>query len=156
MKEVHRGTKLSPAIQVGYDATYYEVQIVWAVSILASGISVVLCSEDRWIQSLPNFNVLRVIALYQPKRDDSTASFYQFLHDYLAIATDKSQYAEIGVSTLQECSGRDRNKFCPKRFSTTTDVTLLCLTSLFHKFSVPALWNCHVESVLLLDASQTF
>ena len=42
MEEVHRGTKLTPAIQVGYEATYYEVQIVLEVSILASGISVVL------------------------------------------------------------------------------------------------------------------
>ena len=42
MEEVHRGTKLTPAIQVGSEATYYEVQIVLEVSILASGSSVVL------------------------------------------------------------------------------------------------------------------
>ena len=80
---------------------------------------------------------------------------YQFRHDYLAIATDKSQYAKLGVATLQ-CSGTNRNKLCRKGFSTTTDVTLLCLTSLSYNFSVPALRNCHVESVLLSDAPQAF
>ena len=35
-------------------------------------------------------------------------------------------------------------------------MTLLCLTSLFHNFSVPALRDYHVESVLLPDAPQTF
>ena len=81
---------------------------------------------------------------------------YQFRHDYLAIATDKSQYAELGVPTLQQCSGTDRIKLCRKGFSTTTDVTLLCLTSLFYNFSVPALRNCHVESIRLPDAPQAF
>ena len=42
MEEVHRGTELKAAIQVGYEATYYEVQIVSRVSILASLKSVVL------------------------------------------------------------------------------------------------------------------
>ena len=55
MEEVHCGTKLTPAIPIGYEATYYEVQIVLEVFILASGISVVtlLNSENPWIQSLP-------------------------------------------------------------------------------------------------------
>ena len=147
MEEVHRGAKLTPALQVGYEATYYEVQIVLEVSILASGISVVL--GIPLISKSATFNILRKIPLYQPNEDGSTASLYQFRHDYLAIATDKSQYAE-------QCSGIKRIKLCRKRFSTTTDVTLLCLRSVFYNFKVPALRNCHVELVLLPDAPQAF
>ena len=102
------------------------------------------------------FNILRAITLYQPNEDGSTACLYQFRRDCLAIATDKSQYAELGVATLQQCSGTNGIKLCRKGFSNTTDVTFLCLTSLFYNFSVPALRNCHVESVLLPDAPQAF
>ena len=154
MEEVHRGTKLTPSIQVGYEATYYEVQIVLEVSILAFGISVVLGipMDSKSATS----NTLRAIPLYQPNEHGSTASLYQFGHDFSAIATDKSQYAKLGVATLQQCSGPKRTKPCRKGFSTTTDVTLLCFMSLFYTFSVAALRNCHVESVLLPDAPQVF
>ena len=40
MEEVHCGIKLTPAIQIVYEATYYEFQIVIEVLILASSISV--------------------------------------------------------------------------------------------------------------------
>ena len=149
MEEIDRGTK-----QVGYEAMYYEVQIVLEVSILASGISVVLGIPMN--SKSTTFNILLAIPLYQPNEDGSTASLYQFRQDYLPIATVKSQYAELGVATLQQCSGTNRIKLCGNGFSTTTDVTLLCLTSLFYNFSVPALRNCHVESVLLPDAPQAF
>ena len=62
MEEVHRGTKLTPVIQVGYDATYYEVQIVLEVSMLASGISVVLGIPMN--SKSATFNILRAIPLY--------------------------------------------------------------------------------------------
>ena len=94
--------------------------------------------------------------MYQPNEDVSIVSLYQFRHEYLAIATDISQYAELGVAKLQQCSGTKRTKFCREGFSTTTGVTLLCLKSLFYNFSVLALRNCHVESVLLPDAPQAF
>ena len=71
MEEVHRGTKLTPAIQVGYEATYYEVQIVLEVSILASGISVVLGIPMN--SKSATFNILRAIPLYQPNE-----VFYRF------------------------------------------------------------------------------
>ena len=102
------------------------------------------------------FNFHRAIPPYQPKEDGSTASLYQFRHDYLAVPTDKSKYAELGVATLQQCSGTNRNNLCRKGFSTTTDLTLLCLTSLFYNFIVPAFRICHVESVLLPDAPLCF
>ena len=154
MDEVHRGTKLTPAIQVSDESTYYGVQIVLEVSILASGISVVLGIPMN--SKSATFNILRTIPLYQPNEDGSTASLYQFRHDYLAIATDKFQWAELGVAMLQQFSDTNRIKLCRKGFSTTTDVTLLCLTSLFYNFSIPVLQNCHVESVLLPDVPQAF
>ena len=100
---------------------YYEVQIVLENSILASGISVLLGIPMN--SKSATFKILRANPLYQPNEDGSTASLYQFRHDYLAIATDKSQYAELGVATLQQCSGRNRIKLCRTGFSTNTDVT---------------------------------
>ena len=40
--EILRGTKLTPAIHVGQEAIYYEIQMVLEVSLLPKGISVVL------------------------------------------------------------------------------------------------------------------
>ena len=57
---------------------------------------------------------------------------------------------------LRQCSGTNRIRICRKGSFTTTDATLICLTSLFYKFSVPAPQNCHVESVLLPDAPRLF
>ena len=71
MEEVHRGTKLTPAIQVGYEATYDEVQFVLEVSILASGIPIVLGIHMN--SKSATFNILRAIPLYQPNEDSSTA-----------------------------------------------------------------------------------
>ena len=124
------------------------------VSILASGISVVLGTPMNWKSA--SFNILRAIPLSQPHEDGSTAFLCPFGLDYLVIASDNSQYAKIGVTTLQQCSGTNRNELCRKRSSSTTDLTFLCLTSLFYNFSVPALRNCHVESVLFFDTLQAF
>ena len=107
-------SKLTPVIPVAYDATYYEVQIVLEVSILAFAIAVVL---GRTMNSKSaTFNILRTLPLYQRKEDGSTASLNQLRHDYLAFATDKSPYAELAVATLKQCSGTNRIKFCRKEF----------------------------------------
>ena len=98
MEEVHRGTNLTPSIHVVYEATYCEVQIVLEVSSIASGISVLL---GKTISSKSAaFKILRALPLYQSNEDGSTDSLYPFRHDYLAIATDKFQYAELGVAML--------------------------------------------------------
>ena len=39
---IRRGTKLTPMIQVGFEATYYQVQIVLEVTVLQEGLSIVL------------------------------------------------------------------------------------------------------------------
>ena len=77
-----------------------------------------------------------------------------FLNEFLAIATDNSQYAELSATTLSHCFGTNRINLCCKGFSTTTDETLLCLTSLFYGYSIPALCNCSVDSVLMPAAPQ--
>ena len=102
------------------------------------------------------FDIYLATPLYQPNADGDTASLYQFSNPFLAISTDNTQFAELGASTLEQCSGNNRIKLCRKGFSTTTDETLLCLASLFHNYDVPSVRNCKVESILLPDAPQVF
>ena len=71
------------------------------------------------------FDVYCAIPLHQPNEDGTTASIYRFSHEFVAIATDNSQYAELSATTLSQCSGTNRIKLCRKGFSTTTDETLL-------------------------------
>ena len=98
------------------------------------------------------FDVCRAIPLHQPNEDGTTVSVYHFSHEFVAIAIDNSQYAELSATTLSQGSGTNRNKLCRKGFSSKTDETLLCLTSLFYGYSIPALRNCLVNSVLLPEA----
>ena len=90
--------------------------------------------------------------LHQPNANGDTASLYQFPNLFLASSTDKTQFVELGASTLQQCSGNNRIKLCRKSFSTTTDETLLCLASLFYNYDIPSVRICKVESILLPDA----
>ena len=152
--EILRGTKLSPAIRVGHEPIYYEIQLVLEVTLLSSGISVVLGIPMNSKSS--TFDIYLATPLYQPNADGDTASLYQFPNPFLAISTDNTQFAELGASTLQQCSGKNRIKLCHKGFSTTTDETLLRLASLFFNYDVPSVRNCKVESILLLDAPQAF
>ena len=120
--EVRRGTKLSPAIQPGYEAIYYEINIVLEVTLIPRGISVVLGFPMNSKSS--TFDVYHAIPLHQPNGDNKTASLYQLQKPFLAVSTDNSRFAELDGSTLQQCSGNNRIKFCRKGFSTTTDETL--------------------------------
>ena len=151
--EILRGTKLSPAIHVGQEAIYYEIQMVLVVSLLPKGITIVLGVP---LKSKRPFNVYRALPLYQPNDDGDTASLYHFPNPLLAISTDNSRFVELDAASLQQCSGKNRIKLCRQGFSTTTDETLLCLPSLYYIYDIPALRNCKVESVLLPDAPQAF
>ena len=102
------------------------------------------------------FNVYHATPLYQPNSDKKTASLFQLTKPSLAVATDDSRYAELYSSTLQQCSGNNRIRHCRKGFSTTTDDTLLCLSSLMFDYAIPALRNCPVKSVLLPNVPQPF
>ena len=104
--EILRGTKLSPAIRVGHEAIYYEIQLVLEVTFLSSGLSVVLGIPMNSKSS--TFDIYLATPLYQPNADGDTASLYQFSNPFLAISTDNTQFAELGASTLQQCSGNNR------------------------------------------------
>ena len=152
--KILRVTKLSPAIHVGHEAIYYEIQLVLEFTLLSSGLSVVLGIPMNSKSS--TFDIYLATPLYQPNADGDTASLYQFPKPFLAVSTDNTQFAELGASTLQQCSGNNRIKLCRKGFSTTTDETLLCLASLFYNYDVPSVRNCKVESILVPDAPKLF
>ena len=82
--------------------------------------------------------------------------YTSFLTVFLAISTNNTQVAQLGVSTLQQCSGNNRIKLCRKGFSPTTDEILLYLASLFSIYDDPSVRNCKVESIILPDAPQVF
>ena len=151
-EEFRKGSKLTPAIPSGFEAIYYELQIVLEVTMLPKGISFVLGIPMN--SKSATYNVFQAEPLYQPNDDGKTASVYQFPKPYVAIATDNTNFAELAASTLQQCTGSNRIKLCRKGFSTTTDETLLCLTSLYFNQDIPALRNCPVSSVFLPEAPQ--
>ena len=97
-EEIRRGTKLTPAIQVGFEDTYYEVQIVLEITVLQEGLSIVLGIPMNSKSS--TFDAYCAIPLHQPNEDGTTASVYRFSHEFMAIATDNSQYAELSATTL--------------------------------------------------------
>ena len=151
-EEFRKGSKLTPAIPSGFEAICYELQIVLEVTMLPKGISFVLGIPMN--SKSATYKVFQAETLYQPNDDGKTATVYQFLKPYVAIATDNTNFAELAASTLQQCTGSNRIKLCRKSFSTTTDETLLCLTSLYFNQDIPALRNCPVSSVFLPEASQ--
>ena len=151
-EDFRKGSKLTLAIPSGFEATYYELQLVLEVTMLPKGIFFVLGIPMN--SKSATYNVFHAEPLYQPNDDGKTASVYQFPKQYVAIATDNTNFAEVAASTLQQCTGSNRIKLCRKGFPTTTDETLLCLTSLYFNQDIPALQNCPVSSVLLPEAPQ--
>ena len=127
-EEFRKGSKLTPAITSGFEAIYYELQIVLEVTMLPKVISFVLGIPMN--SKSATYNVFQAEPLYQPNDDGKTASVYQFPKPYVAIATDNTNFAELAASTLQRCTGINRIKLCRKGFATTTDETLLYLMSL--------------------------
>ena len=146
-EEIRRGTKLTPAIHIGFEATYYEVHLVLGITVLQEDLYIVLGIPIKSKSS--TFDVYRAIPLHQPNEDGTKASVYHFPHEFVALATDNSQYAELSVTTLSPCSGTNRIDLCRKCFSTTTDETLLCLTSLFSEYSIAALRICFVDCLVV-------
>ena len=151
-EEFRKGSKLTPAIPSGFEAIYYELQIVLEVTMLPKGFSFVLGIPMN--SKSATYSVFQAEPLYQPNDDGKTASVYQFPKPYVAIATDNTNFAELAAATLQQCTVSNRNKLCRKGFSTTTDETLLCLTSLYLNQDTPALQKCPVSSFLLPEAQQ--
>ena len=119
---------------------------------LSKGISFVLGIAMN--SKSATYNVLQADPFNQINDDGKTESVYQFLKPYVAIATDNTNFAELAASMLQQCTGSNLFKLCRKDFLTTTDETLLCLTSLYFNQDVPALRKCPVSSVFLPGAPQ--
>ena len=81
-------------------------------------------------------------------------SIYQLPQSYVMIATDKTNFAQLVASTLQQCTTSNQIKRFRKGFSTTTDETPICFTSLYFNEDIPALRNCPVSSVVLPEFPQ--
>ena len=89
--------------------------------------------------------IFPAFTLYQHSEDGSTASLFQIRQDLLSITTNNPQYAELSVSTLRQCSGRNSSKLHRISIFNTRDVTSLFLTSLICIFGVPARQNFNSE-----------
>ena len=151
-EKFRKGSKLTPAIPSGFEAIYYELQIVLEVTMLPKGISFVLGIPMN--SKSATYIVFQAEPLYQPNDNGKTAPVYQFGKPHVAIATGKTNFAELAASTLQQCTGSNRIKLCRKGFLTTTDEKHLCLTSLYFNQDIRALRNCPVSSVLLPESPQ--
>ena len=97
-EKIGRGTKLTSAIQVGFEATYYNIQIVPEDTVLQEGLSIVL-GIPMTLKSA-TFDIYRAIPWHQPNEDETTASVYRFANEFLAVLTDNSQNAELNGITL--------------------------------------------------------
>ena len=107
-----RATKFSPAIRVGHEAIYYEIQLVLEVTLPSSGLSVVLGIPTNSKSS--TFDIYLGTPLYQPNDDGDTAFLYQYPNPFLAISTDNTQFAELDASILQQCSDCNCIQLCRK------------------------------------------
>ena len=128
-EEFVKGSKLTPVIPSGFEAIYNGLQLVLEVTMLPKVISFVLGISMN--SKSATYIVFQAEPLCQPRDDGKTASVYQFPKPYVAIATDNTIFAELAASTLEQCTGINRIKLCRKIFLTTTDQTLLYLTSLY-------------------------
>ena len=73
-EEFRKGSKLTPAIPSGFEAIYYELQIVLEVTMLPKGISFVLGIPMN--SKSATYNVFQAEPLYQPNDDGKTSSVY--------------------------------------------------------------------------------
>ena len=151
-EEFWKVSKFTPAIPSGFDAINYDLQIVLEVTMLPKSFSVVLGIPMN--SKTATYNVFQAAPLYQSNDGGKTASVYQSSKPYVGIATDNTNFAELAASTLQNCRGSNRIKLCRKGFSTATDETLLCLTSLYFNQDILALRKSSVSSVFLPEAPQ--
>ena len=151
-EQFRKGSELTPAIPSGFEAIYYELLISLEVTLIPKVSSFVLGIPMN--SKSATYNVFQAEPLFQPNDDGKTASIYHFPKLYVTIATDNTNFAELAASTLQQCTGSNPIKLCRKGFLTTTDETLLCLTSLHFNQIIPALRICPVSSVFLPEAPQ--
>ena len=151
-EKIRKGSKLTPAKLSRSQVIYYELKTLLGVPMLPKDNSFVLGIPMN--SKSATYSVFQAEPVCQPNDDVKRASVYQFPKPYVAIATAITNFAELAASKLQQCTGNNRIKLCRKGFWTTTDETLLCLTSLNFNQDIPALRNCPVPSILLPEAPQ--
>ena len=113
-EEFWKSSQLTLAIQSGFEAINYELQLLLEVTMIPKGTSFVLGVPMN--SKSATYNVFQAEPFYQPNDDGKTASVYQFTTPYVAIATDNANFAELAASTLQQCTGSNRIKLCRKVF----------------------------------------
>ena len=128
-EEIRKSSKMTPAIPSGLEAIYYKLQLVLEVTMLPKGISFVFGIPLK--PKSAAYNVFQAKPSYQANDNGKAASLYHFLKPYVAIATENTIFAELAAFTLQQCTRSNRIKLYRKGFLTTTNETLLCLTSLY-------------------------
>ena len=153
-EENNRGTEHTPTKQPGFAAVYYEIQLVLEVTLIPRVISVALGVPMNSKSS--TFKVFHATILYQSNGDNKTASMFQLAELFLSVASDESRDAELDNSTLQQCNGNTCIKLCSKSSTTTTEITLLWLSSLMFDYAISALRNCPATFVLSRNSPQTF
>ena len=80
--EILRETKLSPAFRVGHKAIYYEIQLVLEVTLLSSGLSVVLGIPMNSKSSTSD--IYLATPVYQPTAVGDSASLYHFPNPFFS------------------------------------------------------------------------
>ena len=97
-EENYRVSKLTPAIQLGFEVVYYGIQLVLEVTLILRDISVVLGVSKN--SKFSTFNVYHGTPMYHPNGDNKTVTLFQLAKPFLAVADDDSRYAELDSSTL--------------------------------------------------------
>ena len=96
-EEIRRATKLTPAIQVGFEACHFEVQILFRANVLQV-LSIFLGTPVNSQSS--TVDIYRAISFPQYNHDETTASLYIFIKKLFSIATDNSHYADLSGAEL--------------------------------------------------------
>ena len=109
-EQIRRVRKLTTAIQIGFEATSYKVQIFLEVTVWQGGLSIVLGKQNEF--ELVKLRYLLRHALHYPNKDETTTSVYRLSHEFVAVATDNSQNVEWSVTTHNQCSGTSLIMLC--------------------------------------------
>ena len=144
------GTKLSPTIRPGFDSIYYKKHHVLEVPFIPCAISVILgtlMNSNSW-----TFDIYHSTQLYQPimTGEQPTCTHSQILFSQNPLIT--RGLLRLERTLCYSFLGTTKWKSAENVFSRTTDETLICLSSLFYNYDIPALRNCQIVSVLLPDA----
>ena len=109
-EKIRRSRELTSAIQVGFESTHCELQIVLEVNVLQEGLSIDLGIPMNSKSS--TFDVYRAIPLRQPNKNGTTTSVLHFFQEIVALAIANPQYVVLSSTTFNYCSGTNHIKLC--------------------------------------------